>query len=228
MCAALLITLTAAPACNPLWSAACICHLRSMAPTPTRALVAARPTTLTTRRRRCRILRRPYARVDRKKLKAKLLANCVASGVQFHIGKAKECHHGLRSSTLECRDGAQITASVVVDATGHARLLTKMDGAHDPGYQAAYGIKAGAAAARARDARSACSAVRAVRGVLAARAPTWLSRRAPRDCSTQHAHARLCTAERGQLARSIVHLRSRALCLAGCACTLCACCACFA
>ena len=93
----------------------------------------------------CRILRRPYARVDRKKLKRKLLSNCISSGVRFHNGKAKECHHGTRSSTLECRDGTQITASVVVDATGHARLLTKMDGRHDPGYQAAYGIKAGAA-----------------------------------------------------------------------------------
>jgi ribulose 1,5-bisphosphate synthetase/thiazole synthase len=37
----------------------------------------------------------------------------------------------------------QVTAHVVVDATGHARRLTEMDGKHNPGYQAAYGIMAG-------------------------------------------------------------------------------------
>lgn len=89
------------------------------------------------------MLYRRYARVDRLKLKTKLINQCLDAGVTFHQGRASTCYHGTRSSTLECQDGVQVTAQVVVDATGHARLLTEMNGKHDPGYQAAYGIMAG-------------------------------------------------------------------------------------
>jgi flavin-dependent dehydrogenase len=81
--------------------------------------------------------------VDRLKLKSKLIASCQDSGVEFHLGKVQACHHGARSSTIECSDGLEITGRFIVDATGHARRLTEMDGKHDPGFQAAYGIMAG-------------------------------------------------------------------------------------
>ena len=94
--------------------------------------------------RTCRKLNRRYARVDRLRLKQKLIEQCLAAGVRFHRGRAASYHHGWKRSTLECQDGVEVTAQVVVDATGHSRLLTEMDGKHDPGYQAAYGVMAGA------------------------------------------------------------------------------------
>lgn len=82
--------------------------------------------------------------MDRLKLKQKLIQQCLDAGVRFHRGRAAGCHHGTKRSTLECQDGVEVTAQVVVDATGHSRRLTEMDGKHDPGYQAAYGVMAGA------------------------------------------------------------------------------------
>lgn len=97
----------------------------------------------------CRTLARPYARVDRLKLKEKLINKCLKVGVKFHFGRAKDCVHDDDGSKLACLDDLVINASVVVDATGHARKLTKMDGNHNPGYQAAYGIMAGGQARNA-------------------------------------------------------------------------------
>lgn len=82
--------------------------------------------------------------MDRLKLKNKLIDDCLNAGVQFHLGRAKDCVHDDDGSKLACLDDLVISASFVIDATGHARKLTKMDGDHDPGYQAAYGIMAGA------------------------------------------------------------------------------------
>jgi ribulose 1,5-bisphosphate synthetase/thiazole synthase len=82
--------------------------------------------------------------VDRLRLKEKLIRQCLDAGVVFHFGRAKACKHSDEGSSLECLSGLNIAATVVVDATGHARKLTVMDGKHDPGYQAAYGIMAGA------------------------------------------------------------------------------------
>lgn len=90
-----------------------------------------------------RTLNRPYARVDRLKLKDRLITDCLDAGVQFHLGRAKGCSHDDDGSKLACLDDLVISASFVIDATGHARKLTKMDGEHNPGYQAAYGIMAG-------------------------------------------------------------------------------------
>lgn len=91
-----------------------------------------------------RTLTRPYARVDRRKLKSKLLAECAEHGVRFHAASVRSYHHGRTLTTLTCQGGCEITARVVVDATGHARRLTEMEAEHCPGFQAAYGIMAGA------------------------------------------------------------------------------------
>lgn len=84
--------------------------------------------------------------MDRLKLKKKLIDKCLKVGVQFHYGRAKDCVHDDDGSKLACLDDLVISALVVVDATGHARKLTKMDGKDNPGYQAAYGITAGESA----------------------------------------------------------------------------------
>jgi flavin-dependent dehydrogenase len=96
-------------------------------------------------------LTRRYARVDRAKLKDKLLQQCADFGVQFHFGRARSCTHNDNGSALLCLDGTVIAATVIVDATGHARKLTAMDGEHNPGYQAAYGIMAGVRSHRCCD-----------------------------------------------------------------------------
>ncbi|KFM24907.1 Lycopene beta cyclase, chloroplastic [Auxenochlorella protothecoides] len=89
-----------------------------------------------------RSLSRPYARVDRPRLKRKMLSECVRHGVQFHSVKAEDATHGDGRSTLRCSDGSQVTASLVLDASGHSRSLVKYDTNFDPGYQGAYGFVA--------------------------------------------------------------------------------------
>ena len=117
----------------------------------------------------CRYLYRPYGRVDRTKLKTKLLQrcvqhgaqrnklrvtsscmnhsglvdhkhNCLFAGVSFHETKAASVQHADGSSTLTCSDGSQLHSSFVLDCTGHARKLVTFDEKFDPGYQAAYGM----------------------------------------------------------------------------------------
>lgn len=87
-----------------------------------------------------RTLDRPYARVDRPKLKRRLLERCIASGVKFHTVKVEGVSHAGGRSTLRCAGGVDLVGSLVVDATGHSRCLVEFDGKFDPGYQGAYGL----------------------------------------------------------------------------------------
>jgi len=89
-----------------------------------------------------RTLTRPYARVDRPKLKRKLLERCIETGVQFADAKVKDCNNSASDkSVITCSDGRQVSGTFVVDATGHSKALVKYDTArYDPGYQGAYGI----------------------------------------------------------------------------------------
>ena len=116
-----------------------------------------------------RELRRPYGRVDRKKLKRRLLSRCIDNGVAFVEARAEGVEHGSSHSTLSVSrrgeggggrgssgGGAnggssgeatstsnnKIEARVVLDATGHSRKLVQWDQPFDPGYQGAYGIAA--------------------------------------------------------------------------------------
>ncbi len=43
--------------------------------------------------------------------------------------------HGGGVSTVACDDGSRLTATMVLDATGHARKLVEFDSKFDPGYQ---------------------------------------------------------------------------------------------
>lgn len=95
---------------------------------------------LDSKERGMRVLRRPYARVDRPKLKRRMLEKCISAGVRFHESKVEGATHGDGISTLKCSDTLTLRSSFVVDATGHSRKLIEYDKPFDPGYQGAYGI----------------------------------------------------------------------------------------
>ncbi|KAK9845376.1 hypothetical protein WJX81_004833 [Elliptochloris bilobata] len=87
-----------------------------------------------------RYLRRPYGKVDRARLKRRLLERCIAQGVVFQESKVEGVVHGSGASELCCADGVRVPAAMVLDATGHSRKLVQFDAPFDPGYQGAYGI----------------------------------------------------------------------------------------
>lgn len=89
-----------------------------------------------------KLLDRPYARVNRKQLKSKMMNKCVSNGVKFHQAKVVKVVHQESKSLLICNDGVTIQASVVLDATGFSRCLVQYDKPYNPGYQVAYGILA--------------------------------------------------------------------------------------
>lgn len=89
-----------------------------------------------------KLLGRPYARVDRKQLKSKMMQKCVSNGVRFHPAKVVKVIHEESKSLLICNDGVTIQATVVLDATGFSRCLVQYDKPYNPGYQVAYGILA--------------------------------------------------------------------------------------
>ncbi|MCO5596753.1 hypothetical protein L7F22_050822 [Adiantum nelumboides] len=87
-------------------------------------------------------LDRPYGRVDRRLLKAKMMEGCISNGVVFHRAKALRVSHEVDHSCVVCSDGTLIKADVVLDATGFSRSLVHYVKPYDPGYQIAYGILA--------------------------------------------------------------------------------------
>ena len=99
------------------------------------------------------VLNRPYGRVDRKKLKARLLQECCeATGeVAFGVAKAVDVQHfddqPSQVTIKQCGDDAErvpaqkIHALLVVDATGFSRKFVKHDVEFNPGYQVTYGAR---------------------------------------------------------------------------------------
>jgi lycopene cyclase-like protein len=92
------------------------------------------------------ILQRPYGRVDRKRMKMRLIQECEENGVRFEVAKATQVDHNenqLSTVTLNSKDGTQQTwkALLVTDATGFARQFLKHDTPFDPGYQVTYGAR---------------------------------------------------------------------------------------
>lgn len=87
-------------------------------------------------------LNRPYGRVDRRRLKTKMMEGCISHGVTFHKARALKVSHEVDHSSVICSDGSSIRAKVVLDATGFSRSLVRYDKPYDPGYQIAYGIVA--------------------------------------------------------------------------------------
>jgi len=87
-----------------------------------------------------RQLNRPYGRVDRKKLKTKLMQECIDNGVQFLEAKVNGVEHRQGASYLNIEGQETLPTSFVVDATGHFRKLVEFDADFNPGYQGAYGV----------------------------------------------------------------------------------------
>ncbi|KAH7423582.1 hypothetical protein KP509_12G062100 [Ceratopteris richardii] len=92
--------------------------------------------------KKTKVLNRPYGRVNRRALKAKVMESCIANGVTFHRAKAVRISHERDHSCVVCNDGSSIKADVVLDATGFSRSLIHYDKPYNPGYQIAYGIVA--------------------------------------------------------------------------------------
>ncbi|XWS28543.1 hypothetical protein CRYUN_Cryun25bG0079000 [Craigia yunnanensis] len=87
-------------------------------------------------------LDRPYGRVCRKKLKTKLLENCVSSSVKLHKAKVWQVKHQEFESAIECDDGGELKASLIVDASGFSSSFVEYDKPRNHGYQIAHGILA--------------------------------------------------------------------------------------
>ncbi|KAG4129672.1 hypothetical protein ERO13_D09G096600v2 [Gossypium hirsutum] len=87
-------------------------------------------------------LDRPYGRVSRKILKTKLLENCVSNSVKFHKAKVWQVKHEEFESTIQCDDGSELKASLIVDASGFNSSFVEYDKPRNYGYQIAHGILA--------------------------------------------------------------------------------------
>eukprot|EP00245_Coleochaete_scutata_P007935 TRINITY_DN23763_c0_g1_i1.p1 TRINITY_DN23763_c0_g1~~TRINITY_DN23763_c0_g1_i1.p1 ORF type:complete len:576 (+),score=78.67 TRINITY_DN23763_c0_g1_i1:39-1730(+) len=87
-------------------------------------------------------LDRPYGRVNRTRLKQKMMEKCVQNGVMFHKALVDGVSHNYDGSVVRCKDGTQIQATAVLDATGFSRRLVEFDETFNPGFQYAYGIVA--------------------------------------------------------------------------------------
>ncbi|XP_057473244.1 capsanthin/capsorubin synthase, chromoplastic-like [Actinidia eriantha] len=87
-------------------------------------------------------LDRPYGRVSRKELKMKLLEGCLSNGVKFHQAKVWKVEHQEFESFVECSDGNELKACLVVDASGFSSSFTEYDKPRNYGYQIAHGILA--------------------------------------------------------------------------------------
>lgn len=92
--------------------------------------------------KKTKYLDRPYARVGRKELKSKLLENCLSNPVKFHKAKVWKVKHEEFESAIECDDGSELKASLVVDASGFASPFVQYDKPRNHGYQIAHGIMA--------------------------------------------------------------------------------------
>jgi len=94
----------------------------------------------------------PYARVDRDKLKAKLLHECATNGIEVVAGvvnsvdESDSTFTALSIQYVESNSNAEpqksvVNARLVIDATGHALKFIQFQNEHEPGFQAAYGIE---------------------------------------------------------------------------------------
>jgi len=86
-------------------------------------------------------LQRPYGRVDNEKLRGVLMARLSERGVAMSYGFAASIAHEPGRSTVTCRDGRQLSAALVIDATGHKPALLDRPRGQPMGWQTAYGIE---------------------------------------------------------------------------------------
>ncbi|GJQ09717.1 hypothetical protein GpartN1_g1508.t1 [Galdieria partita] len=89
---------------------------------------------------RTRLLPFAYGKVDRNRMKKRLMNICKENGVVFWEDSVEDIIQ--EQSYYSCRTSQQekFTCRLVVDATGHFNSFVKFDTPHDPGFQVAYGI----------------------------------------------------------------------------------------
>lgn len=101
------------------------------------------------------VLTRPYGRVDRKKLKGRLMEQCKQHGVEFAVHKATNVEHfddqpsivttsgrpGDKDNNSGSSNKKKWKALLVADATGFSREFVEHDVKFDPGYQVTYGAR---------------------------------------------------------------------------------------
>ncbi|KAK4532091.1 hypothetical protein CCYA_CCYA10G2948 [Cyanidiococcus yangmingshanensis] len=93
---------------------------------------------------------RKYARIDRQKLKQRLIEKCSEenAGVFFLEGIVRQYEPEKKELRISCSNKhglvseVSLTSKIVIDTSGHKQALVKFTEPHNPSYQAAYGIEA--------------------------------------------------------------------------------------
>ncbi len=85
-------------------------------------------------------LHREYALFDNDALQRHLLRQSEEAHVDWHIGLAAEIRHTPTHSTVKTEDGTQLSARLIIDASGHTPVFVRRPAASAVAYQAAYGI----------------------------------------------------------------------------------------
>jgi lycopene cyclase-like protein len=84
---------------------------------------------------------RAYGLFDKVKLQHYMLGRCAAGGVSWQMAQAQTITHHDSGSIVTTDTGGELTARVVVDASGHNPIFVKRHQSQEPvAYQAAYGI----------------------------------------------------------------------------------------
>lgn len=83
-------------------------------------------------------LQRDYGLFDKAKLQTHLLSQC--QDTPWHTGLAAQVEHFSDHSRVTTETGAELTARIVIDASGHTPALIQRPAIERVGYQAAYGI----------------------------------------------------------------------------------------
>ncbi|MEB3830931.1 lycopene beta cyclase [Phormidium sp. CCY1219] len=85
-------------------------------------------------------LGRDYGFLDNRKLQAHLLAQCDRGQMVWHKDKVAKIEHFPTHSCVTTEQGADLSARIVIDATGHRSPFTHRPASDKIAYQAAYGI----------------------------------------------------------------------------------------
>ncbi len=85
-------------------------------------------------------LGRDYGLFDNARLQSHLLARCARGGMTWRQGSAARIDHAAAASTVTTTTGAQVSARVVVDASGHKAALVQRPAQAAVAQQVAYGV----------------------------------------------------------------------------------------
>lgn len=85
-------------------------------------------------------LKREYGLFDKDKFQAHLLHQCAQSNLGWHLGKAAKIAHRPTHSCITTQDGVELSARVVIDASGHQPVFVQKPRHPRLAYQSAYGI----------------------------------------------------------------------------------------